>query len=97
MYSFGSSGIVGEVSTLIGVKPKPFRPALDCAEDAAQRERTLEAASALGEEHPHTLASVNDLAGLYRVEGRFAEAEPHYKHALEARERVLGRIIPLRL
>ena len=33
-------------------------------------------ASALGPEHPDTLTSVNNLAGLYRSQGRYGEAEP---------------------
>ncbi|AUB83301.1 CHAT domain-containing tetratricopeptide repeat protein [Candidatus Thiodictyon syntrophicum] len=44
----------------------------------------------LGAEHPDTLASVNNLAGLYYSQGRYGEAEPLLRRALEARERVLG-------
>ena len=44
----------------------------------------------LGAEHPHTLTSVNNLAGLYRSQARYEEAEPLYLRALAARERVLG-------
>jgi Tetratricopeptide repeat len=58
------------------------------------REAPSSAASPLcrspGPEHPDTLSSVNNLAGLYESTGRYAEAEPLYKRALEARERVLG-------
>ncbi|MFM6410039.1 MAG: tetratricopeptide repeat protein, partial [Microcystis sp.] len=32
--------------------------------------------SRLGENHPHVAASLNNLAGLYRCQGRYAEAEP---------------------
>ncbi|POF29862.1 CHAT domain-containing tetratricopeptide repeat protein [Roseibium marinum] len=48
------------------------------------------AEAALGAEHPDTLTSVNNLAGLYESTGRYGEAEPLYKRALEASERVLG-------
>ena len=48
----------------------------------------------LGKEHPDTLGSVNNLAELYQVEGRYAEAEPLYKRALETQERVLGKEHP---
>jgi len=48
----------------------------------------------LGREHPETLTSVNNLAGLYKAQGRLAEAEPLFKRALEARERVLGKEHP---
>ena len=51
----------------------------------------------LGPEHPSTLASVGYLASLYRVQGRYSEAEPLYKRALAARERVLGPEHPLTL
>jgi tetratricopeptide (TPR) repeat protein len=44
----------------------------------------------LGPEHPDTLISVNNLAGLYYHQGRYAEAEPLYERALRDRERVLG-------
>ena len=44
----------------------------------------------LGPEHPDTLASVNNLAGLYEATGRYEAAEPLYQRALEASERVLG-------
>ena len=44
----------------------------------------------LGQEHPDTLTSVNNLALLYQAQGRYGEAEPLYRRALEARERVLG-------
>ncbi|MER2533398.1 MAG: CHAT domain-containing tetratricopeptide repeat protein [Candidatus Competibacter sp.] len=43
-----------------------------------------------GPEHPATLTSVNNLAGLYQVQGRYGEAEPLYWRALAASEKVLG-------
>ena len=44
----------------------------------------------LGAEHPDTLSSANNLAGLYESQGRYGEAEPLYVRVLAARERVLG-------
>ena len=44
----------------------------------------------LGEEHRQTLATVNNLALLYRAAGRYREAELLLKHAFEVSERVLG-------
>ena len=38
----------------------------------------------LGAEHPNTLVSLNNLAGLYESQGRYDEAEPLYQRALEA-------------
>ncbi len=37
---------------------------------------------------------MNNLAPLYQAQGRLAEAEPLYKRALEALERVLGKEHP---
>jgi serine/threonine protein kinase/Tfp pilus assembly protein PilF len=44
----------------------------------------------LGEEHPDTLTSINDMGFLLRNQGRLAEAEAYYREALEKRRRVLG-------
>ncbi|CCI16907.1 Kinesin light chain (modular protein) [Microcystis aeruginosa PCC 9807] len=46
--------------------------------------------SRLGENHPHVAASLNNLAGLYRCQGRYTEAESLYKHSLFLREQLLG-------
>ncbi|HBG18332.1 MAG TPA: tetratricopeptide repeat protein, partial [Desulfobulbaceae bacterium] len=43
-----------------------------------------------GSEHPDTLMSVSNLAGLFHDKGEFEKAQPLYERALEARERVLG-------
>ena len=45
---------------------------------------------AVGPEHPHMAASLNNLAGLFRAKGRYAQAEPLYQRALAIREKVLG-------
>jgi len=44
----------------------------------------------LGSDHPDVANSLNNLAGLYRNQGRYSEAEPLYKRALSIREKVLG-------
>ncbi len=44
----------------------------------------------LGEEHPASLTVANNLAGLYRSQGRYGEAEPLFRRALATFERVLG-------
>ncbi len=41
-------------------------------------------------EHPDVAQSLNNLAELYRVQGRYAEAEPLYQRALAIREKALG-------
>ena len=48
----------------------------------------------LGEEHPDTLASMNNLAVLYLDQGKYAEAEPLLVKALEVGRRVLGEEHP---
>ena len=37
----------------------------------------------LGEDHPQTLSSLNDLAMLLQAKGQLAEAEPLYREALK--------------
>ena len=44
----------------------------------------------LGPEHPDTLASMNNLANVYRWQGKYAQAEALYSQTLEIRRRVLG-------
>ena len=51
----------------------------------------------LGEEHPDTLGSVNNLGVLYRSEGKLTDAEPLLKNALDGRRRVLGAEHPYTL
>jgi len=46
--------------------------------------------SALGPEHPTTLASANNLAAVYERTGRLDEAEELQKTVLDAKRRVLG-------
>ena len=46
----------------------------------------------LGKEHPDTQREQS--SGLYQAEGRYGEAEPLYKRALETEERVLGKEHP---
>jgi tetratricopeptide (TPR) repeat protein len=45
----------------------------------------------LGQEHPSVATSLNNLAVLYRNQGRYSEAEPLYRQALTMAERILGR------
>ena len=43
-----------------------------------------------GSEHPNTATSLNNLAELYRAQGRYGEAEPLMKRALASDEKALG-------
>ena len=54
----------------------------------ATRRRTL------GEEHPDTLASINNMGLLLQLQGRLAEAEPYCREALENSRRTLGEEHP---
>jgi non-specific serine/threonine protein kinase/serine/threonine-protein kinase len=44
----------------------------------------------LGDEHPDTLLSINNMGFLLQAQGNLAEAEPYLREALEKRRRVLG-------
>jgi tetratricopeptide (TPR) repeat protein len=48
----------------------------------------------IGDDHPVTLGSVNNLAFLYQTIGRYMEVESLYERVLKARERLLGRDHP---
>jgi tetratricopeptide (TPR) repeat protein len=48
----------------------------------------------LGEQHPDTATSLNNLAGLYQAQGRYDEAEPLYQQALAIRKARLGEQHP---
>lgn len=54
----------------------------------AIREKTL------GENHPAVAATLNNLAVLYGKRGKYRDAEPLCKRALDIREKVLGREHP---
>jgi tetratricopeptide (TPR) repeat protein len=60
----------------------------------AARERLLRSDTGNGAEHPDTLGSVDNLAGLYASQGRYGEAEPLYQRALEGLRRRLGDAHP---
>jgi tetratricopeptide (TPR) repeat protein/nucleoside phosphorylase len=44
----------------------------------------------VGAEHPNTATTFNNLAELYRAQGRYSEAEPLYRRALAIKEQLLG-------
>jgi CHAT domain-containing protein/tetratricopeptide (TPR) repeat protein len=53
--------------------------------------KTLELAkNQLGAEHPSTLNTMNNLAFLYKEQGRFKEAEPLFKQCLVVAEKIYG-------
>ena len=61
--------------------------------DAAMplQERALETRRrVLGNDHPDTMTSIQEMAFLLQVQGRLDEAEPYFREVLERRRRVLG-------
>ena len=48
----------------------------------------------LGDNHPATSTSLNNLAGLYESQGRYSAAEPLYQQALAIRKKQLGNNHP---
>ncbi len=52
---------------------------------------------ALGDEHPDTLVSINNMGILLRGQGKLPEAEPYHREALETSRRTLGEEAPLTL
>ena len=51
----------------------------------------------LGKEHPDTLASMNNLAGVLRSQGNYNEAEQIHRQTLALKETVLGKEHPFTL
>jgi len=49
---------------------------------------------ALGRDHPDVAGSLNNLALLYGIQGRYAEAEPLYQRSLAIYEKALGHDHP---
>ena len=48
----------------------------------------------MGQNHPNTLSSMNNLANLYRNQGKYAEAEPLYVDCLRLFRQLLGENHP---
>ena len=57
-------------------------------------EAALEVAEEFGEGDPRLTTSLNNLAVVYRAQGKYAEAEPLHKRALAIREKALGHQHP---
>jgi len=62
----------------------------DYAEAEKHFAAALEAAEGYGEDDPRLGTSLNNLAGLYRAQGRYGEAEPLYQRSLAILEKALG-------
>jgi tetratricopeptide (TPR) repeat protein len=62
----------------------------DYAESEKELEAALRKAEEFGSEDPRLSKSLNNLALLYKVQGKYAEAEPLYKRSLAIREKALG-------
>src|SRR6266852_2759637 len=57
---------------------------------AAGYEAALREAESFGASDPRLATTLNDLAELYKTQGRLADAEPLYRRVLGIREKVLG-------
>ena len=51
----------------------------------------------LGQQHPNTLISMNNLAALYFIQGRYELAEPIFQKTLDLRREVSGQQHPYTL
>ena len=60
------------------------------AEAEKQLAAALKQAEGFPPEDPRLATSLNDLAGLYQAQGKYAEAEPFFKRALAIFEKALG-------
>jgi len=74
-------GTIGETYRALG-RYEHAEPQLEKALEIRKR--------VLGDDHPDTLRSMNNLAFLYMRQGRYAEAEPIFRKALASQRRVLG-------
>ena len=62
----------------------------DYAEAETQIKAAVKNAEGFEPEHPQLATSLNNLAEIYRTQGRYAEAAPLHKRALAIREKALG-------
>ncbi len=62
------------------------------AEAHKQINIALKATRAFGTQDPRYATTLNNLAELYRAQGRYAEAEPLYRRSLGIREKALGPV-----
>lgn len=60
----------------------------------AQFKLALQEAESAGPNDPRIVTSLNNLGNCYRQQGKFAEAEPCYKRAIEVQTRLKGPLSP---
>jgi hypothetical protein len=58
--------------------------------EAMNRETLAQKEKVLGREHPSTLTSISNLAGVLNSQGKYEEAEAMNRQTLARREKVLG-------
>lgn len=73
-----------EVVNLYG--QKDYKKAIKAGKEALKF-----AEKSFNKEHPYVATSLNNLAEIYRVQGKFSDAESLFKRALQIREKVLGK------
>lgn len=67
------------------IKGGDFQQALKLAQETLEKAKYR-----MGDEHPATLVSMNNLANIYEKLGRYNEAEPLYIKTLKLRQNILG-------
>ena len=80
--------LLNQIGTFLNEQGE-YKEARELIERALQLKRKV-----LGEEHPSTITSVNNLASLYVRQGRYGEAKPLYEQGLRLRRKVLGEEHP---
>ena len=95
----GVLGLALSVQTAC-IQQTPWEKSNAAGEEAYRQARYAEAeqhftaalkeAENFGEQDPRFALSLNNLAELYRVQGKYVEAEPLFKRSLAIREKVLG-------
>ena len=73
---------IGRVCYLLG----RYQEAETLYKEMLEKQETI-----LGKDHPNTLTTMHNLAGIYNAQGRYQEAETLYKEVQEKKEAILGK------
>ena len=66
-----------------------MRDSVECVHDCV-RSNNAARRETLGDRHPDTLLSINNLGALLLTQGKYDESEPLLREALQARRETLG-------
>ena len=70
--------------------PHPSQDMQGMSSEAALRAEVATRRQTLGDKHPDTLTSINNMASMLLDLGKLAEAEPLFREALAGRRETLG-------